>query len=272
MVQLLNALGAPGLALLFVGLLVGSVQLLRFITNRESKTHELTKGDDLLKKYPEVNIYQYKGLITNLSLVLSLGLILAVFEYPSYNGDALVDLGTLDEEYEEMQEIPPTEQKIPPPPKIQQPEIIEVADEEIIEQEIDINLDVEISDETVVQEVTLITTEIEVEQEEVEEIFQVVEESAEPLGGFGKFYDYIRKNMKYPKEAARLSIEGKVFVQFVVEKDGSISRVMAIKGIGGGCDEEAVRVVSKAGKWKPGKQRGLPVKQYMIIPITFKLS
>ena len=76
---------------------------------------------------------------------------------------------------------------------------------------------------------------------------------------------------KYP-EFVPWCIEGKVFVQFVVDKDGNLTNVQAIKGIGAGCDEEAVRVIAKAKRWSPGKQRGRPVKVRMILPITFKLG
>jgi protein TonB len=69
-----------------------------------------------------------------------------------------------------------------------------------------------------------------------------------------------------------MGIDGKVFVEFVINKDGSISDVRAVKGIGAGCDEEAVRVVQGAPSWTPGKQRGKPVKQRMVLPITFKLG
>jgi protein TonB len=69
-----------------------------------------------------------------------------------------------------------------------------------------------------------------------------------------------------------MGVEGKVFVQFVVDKDGTLTDIKAVKGIGAGCDEEAVRVLKAAPKWKPGKQRGRPVKVRMILPITFKLG
>ncbi|MCK5701162.1 MAG: energy transducer TonB, partial [Cyclobacteriaceae bacterium] len=78
--------------------------------------------------------------------------------------------------------------------------------------------------------------------------------------------------LKYPAQARRMGIEGKVFVQFVVDKDGTLTEVTAVKGIGAGCDQEAVRVIEGAPKWKPGKQRGRSVKVRMILPITFKLG
>jgi protein TonB len=180
-----------------------------------------------------------------------------------------MDLGQVSDEFEDVMEIPPTEQPPPPPPKVQQPEIIEVPDEEEIEEEIEVDLDVEITEETVVEEIVF---EEPVEEEVAEEIFTIVEDQPEPKGGMAAFYEYVGKNLKYPAQARGMGIEGKVFVEFVVDKDGSITNVKAIKGIGAGCDEEAIRVIADAPKWSPGKQRGRPVKVRMILPITFKLG
>jgi protein TonB len=83
---------------------------------------------------------------------------------------------------------------------------------------------------------------------------------------------YLSKNLKYPTQARRMGIEGTVIVVFVVNTDGSIQNVEVLRGIGGGCDEEAVKVVSDAPKWEPGKQRGRPVRTRMRLPIRFKLS
>ena len=105
-----------------------------------------------------------------------------------------------------------------------------------------------------------------------EEIFTIVEQQPTPVGGMKAFYSYIKKQLKYPSQARRMGIEGKVFVQFVVDEDGSIADVQAIKGIGAGCDEEALKVVQNADRWTPGYQRGRPVKVRMVIPITFKLD
>jgi TonB family protein len=106
----------------------------------------------------------------------------------------------------------------------------------------------------------------------VEEIFVVVEESATPHGGIANFYSFVGKNIKYPAEARRMGVEGKVFVQFIINKDGTITDVRVIKGIGAGCDEEAMRVVSISPPWTPGKQRGKAVKQRYTMPIIFSLG
>jgi protein TonB len=68
-----------------------------------------------------------------------------------------------------------------------------------------------------------------------------------------------------------MRVEGKVFVEFVVEKDGTLTQFTVVKGIGAGCDEEAIRIMQEAPAWEPGKQRGRPVKQRMVLPIFFKL-
>ena len=221
------------------------------------------------KKTPEADLSKKSGMFMNLGLMLSLAIVLFAFEYGQSDGGGLVDLGSLDDDFEDIVDIPPTEQPPPPPPPIQQPEIIEVPDEEEIEEEIEIDLDIEVTEETEIEEVVF---EEPAEEEEVDEIFTIVEEGAEPNGGMAAFYKYVSKNMKYPNQAKRMGIEGKVYVQFVIDKDGSVTDVQAVKGIGAGCDEAAVKVVSASKKWKPGKQRGRPVKQRIILPITFKLN
>jgi TonB family protein len=103
-------------------------------------------------------------------------------------------------------------------------------------------------------------------------IFLVVEEQPAPVGGYEAFYKYIGENIQYPQQARLQGIEGKVFVQFVVYNDGSIADVQVLKGIGAGCDAEAVKVIVNAPKWNPGKQDGKPVNVRMSVPIAFKLN
>ncbi|MEN8225218.1 MAG: energy transducer TonB, partial [Bacteroidota bacterium] len=87
-----------------------------------------------------------------------------------------------------------------------------------------------------------------------------------------KLYAYLGNNIKYPVMAKESGIQGKVYVTFVVETDGSITDVKVLRGIGGGCDEEAIRVVSTMPKWKPGKQRGKPVRVQYNLPVRFTLQ
>lgn len=109
-------------------------------------------------------------------------------------------------------------------------------------------------------------------QEMQGKIFTVVEAQPEFKGGVEGFFKYLMSEMKYPKEAREKGIEGRVKVEFVVDKDGTLSDVNAIEGIGAGCDEEAVRVLKNAPAFKPGTQNGKPVRVRMMVPIVFKLS
>lgn len=106
---------------------------------------------------------------------------------------------------------------------------------------------------------------------EAEEIFPIVEHNPDPSGGYQAFYEFLFQEIKYPKQAIRSGIEGKVFVQFVVNKNGELTDFIIARGIGQGCDEEAIRVLRKAPRWQPGKQRGKPVKVRMMMPIQFTL-
>jgi periplasmic protein TonB len=105
-----------------------------------------------------------------------------------------------------------------------------------------------------------------------EPVFMIVENQPTPMGGMETFFEYIQKNLKYPEQARKLGIEGKVFVEIIVGPDGKLTHVKAVKGIGGGCDEEAVRVISNSPKWQPGLQDGKAVNVKMMLPITFKLG
>ena len=105
-----------------------------------------------------------------------------------------------------------------------------------------------------------------------EEIFTAVEQQAEFPGGMAALGKYLSKNLKYPAAAQRANVSGKVYVQFVVNTDGSIQSVEVLKSVGFGCDEEAVRVIKSVPKWIPGKQSGRAVRSRFTIPINFTLS
>lgn len=224
-----------------------------------------------LKKDPKVDLARQSGLFMNIGLVVALGLCLLAFEWKTYDDLSAVDYAPAAVETEELIDIPITEMPPPPPPVIQQPEIVEVPDEEEIEEEL-VNLDTEITPETVVAPPAPPQEAAPVVEEEVDEIFQVVENQPEPVGGMGEFMKYLQKNLKYPEQARRMNVEGKVFVQFVIDKDGSPNDITVLKGIGSGCDEEAIRVIKNMPKWTPGKQRGRPVKVRMSLPIVFRLG
>jgi protein TonB len=111
-------------------------------------------------------------------------------------------------------------------------------------------------------------------QAEVEDdaIFVVAENAPEFPGGSDSLYAYIARNIKYPETAKKEKIEGRVFVTFVIEKDGQVSSAKILRDIGGGCGEEAIRVVKNMPKWKPGTQRGNPVRFQFNLPVSFMLG
>ncbi len=105
-----------------------------------------------------------------------------------------------------------------------------------------------------------------------DEVFTVVEQNPEFIGGQAAMYAWLGKNIKYPAAASRANISGKVFVSFTVNTDGSITDAQVLKGLGFGTDEEAIRVVKSMPRWKPGKQSGRPVRVKYNLPISFQLE
>jgi TonB family protein len=104
-----------------------------------------------------------------------------------------------------------------------------------------------------------------------EEIFTAVEQSAEFPGGPGAFGQFLQRNLRYPSAALRANVGGKVYVQFIVNKDGTIQDIQILKSVGFGCDEEAIRLIKSVPRWTPGKQSGRAVRSRFTQPITFVL-
>ena len=221
----------------------------------------------IIKKTEKADLRNKQPLLLMVGLVTSLILVITAFEWRFHDDNGLVDLGTVLDNFDELLEIPLTEQLPPPPPKVEQ---IFVEIEDDIEIEIpEIIIDIEITEDTEIEQ--LVENEI-IEEEDPNEVFLIVEKEAEPVGGLSTFYKFIYDNLKYPRQARRMGIEGKVYVQFIVERDGSLTDIQIMKGIGAGCNEETLRVFEKAPKWKPAKQRGIPVRVRRAMPITFKLQ
>ncbi|MEY4929621.1 MAG: hypothetical protein RI909_345 [Bacteroidota bacterium] len=223
-----------------------------------------------IKKNPNVDLTSKRGLIFSISMVITLSMVLFAFEWKQYDKATVELTAKQTNVFETMIEVPST--TIPPPPEVivQQPQLVAVPDEEDVEQDIKFVFDVEVTEETKVEEYKPI--EVPKVEEESDEIFLVVEENAQPKGGISEFYKYVSTNIKYPAQARRLNVEGRVYVEFIVGKDGKIFDAVTVKGIGAGCDEEAVRIIMSAPAWNPAKQRGKPVRQRMVLPITFKLA
>lgn len=221
------------------------------------------------KKNPSADLENLRPLLFGTGLVITLALMVLAFNWQTTENATPVRMRAL-KETDDLVEIPPTEQLPPPPPqKIQPLKVVEVPDEEKITEELTITLDQE-----TVAEFTPETAQVEVQQEaeETDQIFMVVESEAEFKGGRTALVKFVSENLKYPNQARRMGIEGKVFLSAVIEKDGSVTNVQVLKGIGAGCDEEAVRVVSKLPSWIPAKQRGRPVRSRITVPITFVMQ
>lgn len=104
------------------------------------------------------------------------------------------------------------------------------------------------------------------------EVFEILENPAEFPGGVDSLFLYLSNNLQYPKIARESDIQGTVFVTFIVEKDGRISNIEILRGIGGGCDEEVVRVIKNMPKWIPGKLQKECVRQRYNLPVKFTLG
>jgi len=223
-----------------------------------------------IKKNPKKDLEQTKGLYLQIGLVISLLFILVAFEWKKYDktDDSMFD-ATINIEIDEEMEITKQEEKIeqPPPPQIPEIEIVE----DDVEVDTDLSFD-DVDERTAVEEYYVSRVDVVEEVHVEQEIFTIVEQQPSFPGGEEKLMEYLGKNISYPPMAKESGIQGTVFVTFVVEPDGSVTNAKIMRGIGGGCDEEAIRVVRNMPKWTPGKQRGKPVRVQFNLPIRFILQ
>jgi protein TonB len=224
------------------------------------------------KKSPKADLESKKFIFTQIGLVIALAVILVAFEWKSYE-KTVQDLGVRQVDNTAEDIIPITEQKIKPPPPPPPKQVVKInVVEDDIEVEDDIDIDVEADENTEVQEYIAPVKVDEEESAEETQIFMVVESMPEFPGGESSLYKYLAENIKYPQMAKESGIQGRVFVTFVVERDGKVTDVRVLRGIGGGCDEEAIRVVKGMPKWTPGKQRGKSVRVQYNLPVKFTLQ
>ena len=174
--------------------------------------------------------------------------------------------------FEEEVEIQQTSQETPPPPPppaVQEVEVLNVVEDNVETESIDINTE----DDKETEVVIAAPVEAPVEEEEEEVVFVVVEKMPEFPGGQQALFKYLSENVKYPVIAQENGIQGRVICQFVVNRDGSIVDVEVVRSGGdASLDKEAVRVIKTMPKWKPGKQRGKPVRVKYTVPVNFKLQ
>lgn len=225
------------------------------------------------KKTPKADLEKRRGLYLEIGLVVIMAVVLAAFEKKSYDEEKIeVVQRTAMDEVEDVI-IQTQQEELPPPPPPEQPEV--TTELNVIEDDAESDKEMDMSTFARQEEATNIEiTPVKIEEEEEEdeqEIFQVVENDPEFPGGVEAMYKYLAQNIKYPQLARENNITGRVYVTFVVEKDGSVTGVRVMRDIGGGCGAEAVRVVKSMPKWKPGKQRGKAVRVQYNLPVNFSL-
>lgn len=221
------------------------------------------------KKNPEADLEKKRGLYMQIGLAVALVVVLGAFEYRSYE-KVISSLGDFNLEADWEEEIENTfrEEKPPPPPPPPPDEIVIVEDEEEIENEIEIE-DTESDEDMEV---------IEEEEEASDEVFMIVEDMPRFQGCNDdqctqkEIMKYIGTKTKYPAIAKENNITGRVFVSFVVDKNGKVTKVKVLRGVDKYLDAEAIRVIQSMPTFKPGKQRGKSVNVQYNVPINFQLN
>ena len=226
-----------------------------------------------LKKNPSADLEKRRGLYLEIGLVVILVAALVAFNVKSYDKEEKEQIERAISDEQEEIIIQTQQEELPPPPPPETPEV--TTEFEVVEDDAEIKTELvvnaEVTDDTKNIEITPVKIEEEEEEEDVQ-IFTVVENDPMFPGGMEALYKYLRENIKYPQLARDNNITGKVYVTFVVEKDGSIANPRVLKDIGGGCGQEAIRVVKSMPKWTPGKQRGKAVRVQFNLPVSFNLQ
>lgn len=223
------------------------------------------------KKSPKADLENRKGLFLEIGLIVILALAFLAFNIKKYEREQVEAISrTVVDEVEETV-LNTEEQEKPPEPEPVQEQVltdIDVVDNDaVIENEVDMSAFTE-----EVLNVDVSAPIVEEKEEEVEEEVVIIPDvNPEFGGGEAKLYEYLQENIQYPQLARDGGITGKVYVQFVVEKDGSITNVQVKRDIGGGCGDEAKRVVKAMPKWKPGKVGGRTVRSQFVLPVNFNL-
>ena len=226
-----------------------------------------------IKKSESANLEGKKGTWVLMGLVTVFAVLFVAFEWTQHEkkfNDQILDAGDIIIEEEVIPITMPEKKTVPPPPQaVTQAEIIEIVEDDA---EIEETTIASAEDQSEFVEITDDVPVVVEEPEEEQQIFQVVENMPEFPGGTAALMQYLRKNIKYPTICQEQGIQGRVIVQFVVNKDGSICDAEVIKPVNPYLDKEALRVINGMPKWKPGEQRGKPVRVKFTVPVQFKLS
>ena len=226
-----------------------------------------------IKKSEKANLENKKLLFVEIGLVISLAITLFAFEWTSTETEVAVLEDTQELVLEE--EIIPITQEAPPPPPAA-PKIPVLSDQiDIVDDEIEVDDDLFMNLEDDSSLGVEIMDYVEVEEEVVEEEaipFQLVEEKPSFQGGdANQFSKWVNSRLEYPEIAKENGVQGRVTLQFTVEKDGTVTKVKVLRGVDPSLDKEAVRVVSMSPKWSPGKQRDRAVPVTYTFPVIFQL-
>lgn len=220
------------------------------------------------KKKPQADVRRWYHLYLELGLVVALALLIGAFRM-HFNPETQLDVQLQEQEVIALDELPQTRQMDRPPPPPRPPAPVEVPDDVVLEEDA-IEFDAEIDFSEPIDIPPPPPPPVRKKEEVVEEepeIFIVVEQMPELIGGIQS----IQKHLSYPEIAKRAGVEGMVVVQFVVNEEGRPIDPVVIRSLGGGCDEEAVRVIMEHATFVPGKQRGKPVRVRFSIPVRFVL-
>ena len=219
-----------------------------------------------LRKTEAANIRKRYPLYIEIGLILALGILLVAFKANFETGETM-EIVQQDQEIVQMEEIQQTEQIQKPPPPPKPPVPVEVPDDEVLDEEelqLDASLDI---DET---PTNLPPPPPEEEEEAEPEVFMIVEDMPQMVPNDQEGMRNLQQCIVYPEIAKKAGVEGRVFVQFVVDEQGNVQSPVVQRGIGAGADQEALRCVQQV-KFNPGQQRGQPVKVKMSLPVTFRL-
>lgn len=224
-----------------------------------------------LRKYPNADLKKDYALFTQVGLVLSLLILIAATNARWERGDVEV-ISLEQQEQIQMEEIIQTEQVQRPPPPPTPPVPIEVPDDtEIEEIELSLDADLDIDRPVNLPPPPPPPAPTQPQREEEPDIFVVVEAMPEMIPNEQEAMAALQRSIRYPEIARRAGVEGRVIVQFVVDEQGRVTDPVVVRGIGAGLDEEAIRAVQTL-RFRPGRQRGRPVKVQMSLPITFRLT
>lgn len=229
-----------------------------------------------VKKSPKADLEKGKTMSVLMGFIVGLAVLFVGFEWSTKDVMVVDEAEQVQDVIaEEEIEITRQENTPPPPPPPAAPAVAEVLT--VVDDDVEL-ADVEIAssedDASVAQQETYVAPVVEEEEEEeaAQQIFTVVEKQPEFPGGMSELMKFLAKSIKYPVIAQENGIQGRVVCSFVVNRDGSIVDIQVMRGVDPSLDKEAVRVIGTMPKWKPGEQRGKPVRVRFILPVQFRLQ